>query len=64
MYGEWYIIKNKCSFLSREQKPEPFFFDLIELERQIQYINVMHTYEICAILFNIDEFIALLVQNL
>lgn len=44
MYGDWYILENRNSSLSRTGRNEPFGFELNELPKEIKYIDCMHIY--------------------
>jgi len=62
LYGEWIIIENTNSGLSRSSRVEPFAFGLDELEKEIHFVNCMHIYNSNITDFNIEkiyEFISL-----
>lgn len=44
LYGEWFILENYNSGFSTKRRPEPFAFELDELEEEIQYIDAIHIY--------------------
>lgn len=55
LYGEWILLENtNCGFSTR-RRPEPFAFEFNELEKEIQYINVMHIYNTKVEAFNIEK---------
>ncbi len=56
IYGEWVILENTNSGLSRNMRPEPFAFQLNELEKEIQLVNVMHIYNSKILNFDINKF--------
>jgi hypothetical protein len=56
IYGNWIMFFNRQSALSREQgRPQPFAFDLDELEREVNLVGVMHIYETEKIEFDVDR---------
>jgi serine/threonine protein kinase len=56
LYGEWLIMENTNSGLSRSRRIEPFAFELNELEKEIQYVNSMHIYNSKITSLNIEKF--------
>ncbi|MEX9785628.1 serine/threonine-protein kinase [Providencia manganoxydans] len=44
-YGDWYVLKNNVSALSREQRPDPFAFSGEELLKEIHLVSAMHIYD-------------------
>ncbi len=44
MYGDWFIMNNRNSGLSRNQRIEPFGFSIRELPKEIDLITAMHIY--------------------
>ncbi|MDD2496361.1 MAG: hypothetical protein PHE29_14380, partial [Tissierellia bacterium] len=44
IYGEWFLMENTNSGFSRNRRPEPFGFELSELEKEIHYVNTTHIY--------------------
>lgn len=46
MYGDWYVLENIVSSLSREKRNSPFGFTLNELPKEINNIGVTHIYEL------------------
>lgn len=44
LYGDWFILRNTNSGLSRSQRIEPFGFKLDELPKEIELIHAMHIY--------------------
>jgi hypothetical protein len=56
IYGEWVILENANSGLSRNMRPEPFAFQLNELEKELQLVNVMHIYNLKTLNFDINKF--------
>lgn len=44
IYGDWFILRNTNSGLSRSQRVEPFGFKLDELPKEIELIHSMHIY--------------------
>ena len=45
IYGDWYVLENKVSSLSRKKRNSPFGFTLYELPKEIGLINAMHIYD-------------------
>jgi len=56
LYGEWLIIMNTNSGVSRNVRIEPFPFGLNELEKEIKLVNSMHIYNSEITSFNIEKF--------
>lgn len=56
LYGEWLLLENTNSGFSTKRRPEPFAFEFNELEKEIQYIDVMHIYNTKVENFNIEKF--------
>lgn len=56
LYGEWLLLENTNSGFSTRRRPEPFAFEFNELEKEIQYIDVMHIYNTKVENFNIEKF--------
>ena len=44
LYGDWFILENTVSGLSRENRPSPFGFTLSELPKEIELITAVHIY--------------------
>lgn len=44
IYGEWFIVVNRNSGLSRTHRIEPFGFTIGELRKEINYIDATHIY--------------------
>lgn len=44
LYGDWFILRNTNSALSRSHRIEPFGFELEELPKEIELIHAMHIY--------------------
>jgi len=58
IYGEWLILENKNSALSRRERlPEPFPFEIQEFQKELPRINAMHIYNSKIIEFNIKYII-------
>lgn len=55
-YGDWYILYNTNSGLSRNNRPEPFAFSESELPREITLINSTHIYSSILEKYNINRF--------
>ena len=45
MYGDWFILTNTNSALSRQRRIEPFGFSLKELPKEINHIDALHIYD-------------------
>jgi eukaryotic-like serine/threonine-protein kinase len=62
VYGEIVMMQNRMGFPSNaQQRPEPFSFDLQELERELQLIDAMHIYKTNTQEFDVEylrEFVA------
>lgn len=60
-YGDFYILENTHSGLSRrtDNRPDPFAFTSSELLKEIHNINVMHIYNIRVNAFSIEKLIDL-----
>jgi serine/threonine protein kinase len=56
IYGEWILMENTNSGLSRDQRPEPFGFELSELEEEIGYVGAMHIYNTNTSMFDMGKF--------
>lgn len=57
IYGEWFLMENTNSGLgSRRPRPEPFGFELSELEKEIQYIKTISAYNSKILPLEIDMF--------
>jgi len=63
IYGEWYTMINKNSGLSRQHRIEPFAFEIDELEKEIQYIDVTHIYNTDIKSFDINRIVELIATN-
>lgn len=63
MYGDWYVLRNTNSALSRHFRAEPFGFNLEELPKEINNINVTHIYNINLLDFNESMLLQLLVDQ-
>ena len=46
IYGDWYVLENEVSSLSKEKRNSPFGFTLYELPKEINNIGVTHIYEL------------------
>jgi len=58
IYGEWLILENRNSALSRSKRlPEPFPFRIQEFQEELSLINATHIYESKIIEFNIEYII-------
>ena len=58
IYGEWLILENRNSALSRRERlPEPFPFEIKEFQKELPRINAMHRYKSKIIEFNIKYII-------
>lgn len=56
IYGNWFMLMNRQSPLSSGgSRPEPFAFDLNELEREISLLGVMHVYVTEKCQMNVDR---------
>lgn len=46
IYGDWLLLFNRHSVMgiSKDNRPEPFPFELTEIEKEINYLNAMHIY--------------------
>jgi hypothetical protein len=62
VYGDVVMMQNRMGFPSNaQQRPEPFSFDLQELERELQLIDAMHIYKTNTQEFDVEylrEFVA------
>jgi eukaryotic-like serine/threonine-protein kinase len=56
IYGEWVLMENTNSGLSRSRRPEPFGFDLSELEKEINLVKVTHIYNSKIFPLDINKF--------
>lgn len=63
LYGEWIILENTNSGLSQRCRPEPFAFEFNELEKEIQYVNVMHIYNSKVEELDIEKFMMYISMN-
>lgn len=54
MYGDWFILTNTNSALSRQRRIEPFGFSLKELPKEINHIDALHIYDSTLSPFNED----------
>ena len=58
IYGEWLILENRNSALSRRERlPEPFPFEIQEFQKELPHINATHIYKSKIIEFNIKYII-------
>ncbi|WP_277668556.1 hypothetical protein [Caproiciproducens galactitolivorans] len=57
IYGEWFLLFNRNSALSRENRVEPFGFEFNELPEQIQEIGMLSKYSSELIPFDINKII-------
>ncbi|GAG56731.1 unnamed protein product, partial [marine sediment metagenome] len=58
IYGEWLILENKNSALSRRERlPAPFPFEIQEFQKELPRINATHIYKSKIIEFNIKYII-------
>jgi len=58
LYGEWLILENRNSALSRRERlPEPFPFEIQEFQKELPRINAMAIYNSKIIEFNIKYII-------
>jgi len=58
IYGDWLILENRNSALSREKRsPEPFSFEVQEFKKELPCIDAMHIYESEIIELNIKYII-------
>lgn len=55
-YGDWFILYNKNSGLSRNHRTEPFAFSYVELPREITLIDATHIYSSILEPYNINRF--------
>lgn len=46
LYGDWFVLRNTNSGLSRSSRAEPFGFTLDELPKEIVNLHVMHIYNL------------------
>ena len=46
IYGDWLLLFNRHSAIAvqRDNRPEPFPFEMNEIEKEIKYLNAMHIY--------------------
>jgi len=59
--GDWLLLVNtNNAFVQSARMPEPFPFDLNEIEKEIKNINVMHIYDINVEPFNVETIINLI----
>lgn len=63
MYGDWYILTNTNSALSRQRRVEPFGFSLKELPTEINHINVTHIYELTLTAFDESVLLTFLAEH-
>ncbi len=65
VYGEWLVLINTNNPISKKQRnPEPFAFDLNELEKEINNIGVLHIYKLSVHVFDIKHFVELIKENI
>ena len=55
-YGDWYILYNTNSGLSRKPRQEPFAFSDTELPREIKLIDTTHIYSSIVEEYNLERF--------
>jgi serine/threonine protein kinase len=63
-YGEWYILKNTNSGFGRTSRPEPFPFELNEIEKELLLIRAIHIYNTEVIALNLQVFQEFIVLNI
>lgn len=58
-YGDWFILKNTHSVMTRRQdnRPDPFVFTTNELVEEIHHVGVMHIYNLSVSPLDIDNII-------
>lgn len=64
LYGEWLLLENTNSGLSRTRRPEPFAFELNEIEKEIQYVNSLHIYNTSMQPFDLNKFYECIAKNI
>ncbi len=65
LYGEWYTLHNTNSGISTLHRyPEPFYFDVNELERELPLITGTHIYNTDVMPLEMDMFLRYLIQNI
>lgn len=63
MYGDWFILTNTNSALSRQRRSEPFGFSLKELPQEINHIDALHIYDSTLSLFEEDIILNYLAEH-
>ena len=64
MYGEWIILENYTSGLSRERRPSPFGFNLSELPKEICNLHTMHIYDLKPSPFSKEKIIGFIADHI
>lgn len=63
IYGDWYVLENEVSSLSREKRNSPFGFTLYELPKEINNIGVMHIYKLNLYPYSKDKLLSFIADR-
>lgn len=64
IYGDWLLLFNRHSVIAvqRDNRPEPFPFEMNEIEKEINYLNAMHIYVTDRMILDYDKIKEFLVE--
>ncbi len=64
IYGDWLLLFNRHRVIAvqRDNRPEPFPFEMNEIEKEINYLNAMHIYVTDRITLDYDKIKEFLIE--